>query len=134
MRVMVDTNILVSAAINPTSITALSLTLILQEHTLIICTHVLDELQSVFARKFPHKALQLDVFLSSLSYELCYTPKVTPNIPDMRDEDDRPILQAALDVGADAILTGDNDFHALEIDRPMIISPSELLKRFSISD
>ena len=48
----------------------------------------------------------------------------------MRDEDDRPILQAAIETVADAILTGDKGFHALDLDmeRPKIISPSDFLQ------
>jgi putative PIN family toxin of toxin-antitoxin system len=128
MRIMLDTNVLVSAAIQPNSKTARALWQAMQEHTLIVCTYVLDELQDVFARKFPGQKAQLDSFLSKMAYELCYTPRVNPNTPTMRDEDDRPILQAAIDAEADAILTGDGDFHALALDRPIILSPADFLK------
>ncbi len=125
MRIAVDTNILVSAALFPNSKTATALFKAMQEHTLLICTYVMEEAQDVFARKFPHKAAHLDILLSKLAYELCYTPNVKADTPDMRDEDDRPILQAAIDAEADAILTGDNDFRALDIERPAIISPAD---------
>ena len=77
--------------------------------------------------KFPDRAIQLDAFLSKLSYDLCYTPKVKEDTPAMRDENDRPILQAAIDAEADVILTGDKDFHALELEHPEILSPAEFL-------
>jgi len=124
---MIDTNILVSAALFQNSKTAQALSLAVQNHTLIICTYVLEEVQSVFKRKFPDKTAGLDYFLSKLAYELCYTSKINDKTPKMRDEDDRPILQAAIDAGADAILTGDDDFHALDINYPKIISPADLL-------
>lgn len=127
MRIMLDANVIVSAALIPNSWTAQALSRAMQEHTLIICTYVLAEVQDVFRRKFPHKILQLDAFLSKLAYELCYTPRVNPGTPAMRDEDDRPILQAAIDAEVDAILTSDNDFHVLEIKHPKILSPSEFL-------
>ena len=130
MRIILDTNVLVSAAIFPHSRVANALYRTMQEHTLIICTYVLEELQSVFARKFPDQTGELDAFLSKLAYELCYTPKINENTPDMRDEDDRSILQAAIDAEADAILTGDKDFHALNLDRPMIISPADIIHLF----
>jgi len=125
MRIMLDTNVIISAALYPNSRVAAALARAMREHTLIICTYVLEELQEVFTRKFPYKTANLDVFLSKLAFELCYTPKVKSNTPEMRDADDRPILQAAIDADADAILTGDSDFHALNIDRPRIISPAE---------
>ena len=127
MRIMVDTNILVSSMINDHSQASRALAKAMNEHTLVICTYILDELQNVFKRKFPNKSACLDVFLSNLAFELCYTPKINPDTPKMRDENDRPILQVAIDADIDAILTGDNDFHALNIERPVIISPADVL-------
>ncbi len=127
MRIAVDTNVLISAALFPNSKTEAALFKAMREHTLLICTYVLEEAQEVFARKFPQKAAHLDILMSKLAYELCYTPKVKADTPAMRDEDDRPILQAAIDAEADAILTGDNDFSALDIERPAIISPAAFL-------
>jgi len=124
---MLDTNVLVSATLYQNSKTALALSRAMREHTFIICTYCLEELQSVFERKFPNKTASLNSYLSKLAYELCYTPSINSRTPNMRDEDDRPILQAAIDAGADAILTGDNDFHALDIEHPLIISPADLL-------
>ena len=128
MRIMLDTNILVSAALFPDSKVAFALYRAMREHTLVVCTYVFEELHSVFARKFPYKKEQLDIFLSKLAYELCYTPMVDHKTPVMRDENDRPILQAAILAEVDAILTGDDDFHVLDIKRPQIISPASLLK------
>ncbi|MCL2588893.1 MAG: putative toxin-antitoxin system toxin component, PIN family [Oscillospiraceae bacterium] len=125
---MLDTNILVSAALFQNSKTAQSLEQATRDHTLLICTYVLEEVQSVFARKFPDKTARLDLFLSKLAYELCYTARISANTPSMRDEDDRPILQAAIDAEADAILTGDDDFHALNLEHPVIISPTDFVR------
>ena len=128
MRIMIDTNILVSSALNQNSKTAFALSKAMHEHTLVICTYVLEELQDVFLRKFPDKIPSLDAFLSRLAFELCYTPKISSDTPDMRDEDDRPILQAAIDAEVDVILTGDDDFHSLNIEHPIIVSPADFLR------
>jgi putative PIN family toxin of toxin-antitoxin system len=125
---MLDTNVIVSAALLPNSKTALAVEKAMQEHTLLVCTYVIEEAQEVFARKFPDKTVNLDAFLSKTAYELCNTPSVSADTPDMRDENDRPILQAAINADADMILTGDNDFHVLNIERPMILTPADFLK------
>jgi putative PIN family toxin of toxin-antitoxin system len=125
---MLDTNVVISAALFTNSKTAFAVAKAMREHTLLICTYVIKEAQEVFNRKFPNKISSLEVFLSKTAYELCYTPNVNADTPNMRDEDDRPILQAAIDAQADIILTGDNDFHALDILRPMIIAPADFLK------
>jgi putative PIN family toxin of toxin-antitoxin system len=127
---MIDTNVMVSAALFPQSKVALALSRAMQSHTLVVCTYALEELQDVFQRKFPNKIGRLNAFLSNLVYELCRTPKINANTPEMRDEDDRPILQAAIDAEVDAILSGDDDFHAMNIERPRIISPSYFLNDF----
>ena len=129
MRIMVDTNIIVSSVLNQNSKTSYALTKAMSEHTLVICTYILEEVQDVFTRKFPDKVASLDAFLSNLAFELCNTPKISSDTPDMRDEDDRPILQAAIDAEVNAILTGDNDFHALNIEHPIIISPADFLQK-----
>ena len=128
MRIMVDTNILVSAILNHNSIAAQALSKAVREHSLVICSYVIEELSDVFMRKFPDKLGKLDAFLLNLDYELCETHSVSSDTPDMRDEDDRPILQSAIDTEADVILTGDDDFHALEVESPIIISPGDLLR------
>jgi len=66
----------------------------------------------------------------NLAYELCYTPKISDRTPEMRDENDRPILQAAIDAEVDAILTGDKDFHVLDIEHPLILSPADFLEHY----
>ena len=90
MRIMLDTNTIVSAVLFPDSITAQSLVFAVKEHQLLICNYV--------------------------------------DAPDMRDDDDKPILQAAINANADAILTGDKDFHALKIEQPVIMSPNAMLE------
>jgi len=122
---MPDTNVIVSAALFPNSKFSLSLLHAMREHTLVICTYILEEVQDVFDRKFPDKVEQLSSFLSNMAYELCDTSMVKPETPEMRDEDDRPILQAAIDADVDVILTGDKDFRVLDIVRPKILSPAE---------
>jgi len=122
---MPDTNVLVSAALFPNSQFTSALLKAMQEHTLVICDYITEEAREVFDRKFPEKLDRFDGFLSSLAYELCATPQINPDTPAMRDEDDRPILQAAIDEDVDVILTGDKDFLVLDIVKPRILAPAE---------
>lgn len=45
----------------------------------------------------------------------------------IRDIKDRPVLRAAINAGADVLLTGDKDFLAYGITSPRIMSASEFL-------
>ena len=128
MRIMLDTNTIVSAVLFPDSITAQSLVFAVKEHQLLICNYVLEEVHSVFERKFPSKISSLETFISKLAFEHCDNPSVCVDAPDMRDDDDKPILHAAINAKADAILTGDKDFHVLKMDTPIVISPRAFLE------
>ena len=65
-----------------------------------------------------------------LSYEMAYTPIWQENMPDIRDEKDKPILAAAITADVDVLITGDGDFSDVEIERPEILSPAEFWKRY----
>ena len=90
---------------------------------------MIDELKEVTRRKFPHKLKQLDEFFTNLPFELVYAPAYyqLENIPDMRDDKDKPILASAIIEDVDILLTGDKDFSVIDIDRPQILTPSEFL-------
>ena len=52
---------------------------IIENHKLVISSFVIDELTEVVKRKFFNKLMALDTFLTSLPYELVYTPKNIPS-------------------------------------------------------
>ena len=63
------------------------------------------------------------MLLAQLSYELVVAPK-EPNklIPDPKDQ---PILNAAIMVNVDVIVSGDKHFLKLDLERPKAMSPAE---------
>ena len=74
MRIMLDTNILISMALFSSSkMNALKET-ICKYHQIILCSYVVDELKDVVRRKFPMRQNDVDVFLQTLPYILVYTP------------------------------------------------------------
>ena len=122
MRIMVDTNILLSALVFGSARMATLLEKVGEEHTMIICTHIIDEFRKVVSEKAPKYNSAVDTLFSQLPYELVYTPQWQENMPDLRDKKDKPILAAALISDVDMIITGDKDFLESDIERPEIIS------------
>ena len=131
MKILIDTNILISAALNPNGtpfkayIKAVS-----YPNKGIICEQNIDELRRIFNRKFPSKMQALDEFLAlSLSaLEIVPIPENEIEIENkIRDVMDRPILRAALNAKVDAILTGDKDFLESGIEYPQILTASDFL-------
>ena len=76
MRVMLDTNVLLSALLFPSERMNGMMRCIFEEHRLVLSSFVIEELSLVIERKFPTKALAVDQLLSAMSYELVYTPQM----------------------------------------------------------
>ena len=121
---MTDTNILVSAILFPNSIAKKVLERIMIEHQLVLCSYIIDELHQLFEKKFWYKIEVLEPFLLELSFELVYTPKriESDGYPSIRDRNDLPILVSAILSDVDFFITGDKDFHAVDIEKPQIIT------------
>lgn len=133
MRVMLDTNILISAIFFPSIQTRTLVSQIVTDHELVLCDYVLEELRIVVERKFSARRKALEIFLSSLKFELINTDNDIDcgDIPSVRDNKDTPILVAALQHDVDVFITGDNDFLVLDIARPQIMNMTEFLLRYS---
>jgi len=127
MRIMIDTNVLISAIVFPGSLPTDTIKKVIEEHNLVLCPHIIEELHIVFERKFPERIKNLERFLSKLSYELVYTPIdiQEEGFPSIRDKWDLPILASAMIAEVDIIITGDKDFQSIEIEKPTILTPRE---------
>lgn len=132
MRIMIDTNILISAFVFKSESMNRLIERNVENHDLIISSYVLDELSEVVKRKFPNQVKALDKFLTALSFQLVYSPK-TPednNLFYIRDENDYMVLYTAIIEDVDVFITGDKDFKEVDIDRPEILTLSEFLEKY----
>ena len=132
MKVMLDTNILISAALFPKGKAAVALAkALIPPFEPLICDYILDEFKSKMTEKFPENVRDMEVFLDSF-LRLVETVKVPERLVSeekkIRDPKDRPILRAAINEGVDLFLTGDKDFLDSSINDPRIISVSDFLE------
>ena len=131
MRVLIDTNILISSALSSkgTPYQAILKAVTYPNHG-IVCDQNIDELRRIFNRKFPQKLSALERFLSLalLTLELVPTPS-EEHISEskIRDVNDRPILRAAIYAKADILLTGDKDFLESGLKHPKIMTATDFL-------
>lgn len=131
MKVLIDTNILISAALSDkgTPYQAFIKAVSYPNHGL-VCEQNIDEMRRIFNRKFPQKLQALDNFLSLalLTLEVVPIPIESYVFEEtIRDVNDRPILRAALYAKADIILTGDKDFLESGLTNPQIISAADFV-------
>lgn len=129
MRVMLDTNIFISMIFFPSDQTRKFAKKLTDNHQIIVCDYVIEELRLVTDRKFPAKRKYLDRFFLELPFELVYTPKLLDldEFPEMRDIKDSPILATAILEDIDIFVTGDKDFLVLDVDVPEIVTMTEFL-------
>jgi len=131
MRVMFDTNILVSALLFPSERMNQLLYKIITDYRLVLSSYVIDELLEVTRRKFEGKIEAVDALLSQLPYELVYTPKwPPPGLFEIRDAKDYPVLYSAITEGVDVFITGDRDFESLSLETPEILTPAVFLEKY----
>lgn len=132
MRIMLDTNILISIVIFNSSKLKNMLIDICDKHTLVISSYVIQELEEVINRKFFNKKQGLDNFLFELPYELVYTPSTIlyKSALEIRDPKDAPVLYSAIISDVDVLITGDKDFDDINIEKPEVLTVNEYVKRY----
>lgn len=129
VRVVIDTNILVSALIKRGKPRKLVLKL-LEEHTVILSRQMLAELADVLTRdKFAVKTSQVDRFLAILVRKSkIVTPSSRFKIIS-EDPDDDVVLNTAYAGKAEYIVTGDRHLLALkEFKRTKIVTVTQIIE------
>ena len=136
MRIFIDTNIILSAALFPEGKVSRVLSYILETHTVIIASYSIKECTTVFKKKFPDKNKYLKEFLEKIEYERFETPSIVNanDYPSIRDISDLPILASAILSDADILLTGDKDFSEIKVKKPLIFTPSQYFELMNKKD
>ena len=128
MRIMLDTNVLISSIIFKSKIMNELIAAILKDHRLVLSSYVIEELKNVVQRKFEGRAAELDHFLTVLPFEYVYTPdEMDEDLFEIRDEMDYPVLYSAIVEDVDILITGDKDFSDIDIEKPEILTPNEFV-------
>lgn len=128
IRVLVDTNIVISALLFPQSAPAQAMALVLDEQRLVLTDWIVDELHEVVGRKRPDLLVALDALLAGIDYELAAPGDRSVPIADPKDQ---PILDAAVAGDVDVIVTGDKVFLSLALERPRILTAREFLNAYA---
>jgi putative PIN family toxin of toxin-antitoxin system len=127
---MLDTNILVSAIVFTGEPIKNLIKQLSDNYSIVLCSYVIDELHDVISEKFPLKADAIEQFLHELPFELVYTPQTLPSSYnyDLRDKKDDKVLYSAILSDVDILITGDNGFFEIEIEKPEILKPFDFVK------
>ena len=130
-RIMVDANVIISAFLYPISIPGKVLKHIIVNHTLILSDYTLSEINRTFFRKFPELLLDLQNYLDSLTPVTVSLKYIDENkYPQISDPKDLPVLANAIESGVEILVTGDNDFNEIKINKPRILKPRQYYDEF----
>lgn len=131
-RLVIDTNVLVSAAILALSVPRQAVEKVIDHGVLLFSESTLDELIRVLFRPKFDQYLRREgraVFLAQLESVAEMVPTVQI-VRECRDPKDDKFLEVALNGRADVIITGDTDLLRMHPWRGLaILSPAEYLQR-----
>ena len=130
MRIVLDTNVIVSALLLSESIPRRAFDKAFDQDTILISTPVLLELAEVLGREKLNKYLREEERMRFLIALLKETEliEITEQVSDCRDENDNKFLELALSGKADSIISGEYDLLVLNPYRGVsIINPRDFL-------
>ncbi len=95
------------------------------KHQLVLSSYIVEELKDVARRKFSSKTRVVDILLAKMNYEYVYTPDILDEtLFEIRDVKDYPVLYTAILEDVDILVTGDNDFSDVSVEKPEIMTPA----------
>jgi putative PIN family toxin of toxin-antitoxin system len=131
VRIFLDTNVLASSVATRGLCSEL-LESIINEHELLTCEPVLQELRKVLTEKFLLPEPAIKAFLAFLRDEGELVAAHEPLTLSFKDPDDIAILACALSGRADVFVTGDKALFDLGAVRKMpILSPRQMWQRLA---
>ncbi len=123
MRVLLDTNVIVSA-VTTRGLCADVFRAVLAAHELVTCPQVLQEVRRILSTKFGVPDQLIAEYLELIGQDAIMADSVDlPDLP-IQDQDDAAIVAAALSAGAQVLVTGDHELQGLKnVGGVRIISP-----------
>lgn len=126
MKIMLDTNVLISAFVFGGQTGHLMRILFDSEHELYVSDYIDQEFIEKLRDKWPKLAENVYNLYHQLDINFCKSTEEV--LGQIRDIKDIPVLSDALYHHIDVILTGDKDFLEAEIEYPLIYSPAMMLE------
>ena len=136
MRVFIDTNVFISAIINPSGSPALVLEICAElgnigKLQVVVCDTVISELRRIVSEKFPGKEEALEKMFAILKVKVVSKIDEIAHV-NVRDPYDETIVRSAMK-HADILITGDKDILQCEHDSALIIlTPRQFLKMIGL--
>jgi putative PIN family toxin of toxin-antitoxin system len=113
MRVLLDTNVIVSA-VTTRGLCGDVFRAVLSDHDLVTCRKILHEVQRILRSKLSVPADVISEYVELISHDaIMAEPGDMPAVP-IKDRDDVEIITAAIAGDVDVLVTGDAELQALK--------------------
>lgn len=134
MRVLLDTNVIVSA-VTTRGLCADVFRAVLSAHELVTCAQVLQEVRRILSMKFLVPDQLIAEYLELIGQEAIMADSVDlPDLP-IQGQDDVEIVAAAIGARAQVLVTGDHELQSLQnIGQVRIISPRAFWEELTAQD
>ncbi len=132
MKVVLDTNVLVSGLLNPYGPCGeIVRMLAIEELIIYIDARILSEYREVLNRKkFKFNKEQINIFIELIEQNGQFVSSIPTN-KNLPDPDDKPFIEVAISGKVEALVTGNlKHFPINQADTYRIFSPSEFLEYF----
>ena len=130
MRVIIDSNVIISAALFKSKVMSKVMRAIATNHHLVLTNSIIDEVKAVVSKKFPARLSNFENFFASLDFEYQHLPSSNFDNIQIRDKNDKHIIASALITNAEVLITGDEDFFDYEYEDLEILRPSDFLEKY----
>lgn len=130
MKVVLDTNVLVSALINPQGTPAKILNLVLNEElTLIVDSRIFSEYNTVLRRpKFSFDSANINCLLEFIRHTAVFVTPTSANLT-LKDKSDEAFLEVAIFSKASCLITGNTKhFPKGKVKKVRICSPNDFFE------
>jgi putative PIN family toxin of toxin-antitoxin system len=123
MRVLLDTNVIVSA-VTTRGLCSDVFRAVLSDHDLVTCRKILHEIQRILRSKFSVPAELIAEYVELLSHDAIMAEPGDMAVVQIKDRDDVEIIAAAITGAVDVLVTGDAELQALtSIQGVRVLSP-----------
>ena len=126
MRILLDTNVLISAFVFGGTAGRLLEKLFDGDFEMFVSDYVEREFCAKIEEKWPDKFDEVYSLYRELPFVFCESSKVRKG--SLRDPKDIPVLNDALFHQVDVILSGDKDFLEADLEYPLVLSPAMMLE------
>ena len=122
MRILLDTNVLISAIVFGGATRTLLLDLLKNEQQLFVSSYIDQEFHDKIKEKWGDKCEKIYDIYRKMGF--IFIESTSQKLGNLRDEKDIPVLSDAIFHQLDIILTGDKDFLEADFDKPIVLSPA----------